>query len=63
MFLGNDLKNKNWSPAEGFYEKSVLKNFAKITEKHLCRGLIFNKDSSWGAATLLQINPGIGVFL
>ena len=25
------------------YEKSVLKNFAKLTRKHLCRGLLFNK--------------------
>ena len=25
------------------YKKSVLKNFAKLTRKHLCRGLLFNK--------------------
>ena len=26
-----------------FYKKSVLKNFAKFTGKHLCQSLVFNK--------------------
>ena len=26
-----------------FVKKSVLRNFAKLTEKHLCQGLFFNK--------------------
>ena len=26
-----------------FYKKSVLKNFAKFTRKHLCQSLFFNK--------------------
>ena len=54
MFLGNNLKNQKLS--------DVVKNFAKITEKHMCWGLSFNKDSFWGPATLLQRNSGIGVF-
>ena len=33
-------------PWEVFYKKSVLKNFAKFTEKHLCQGLSFNKVAS-----------------
>ena len=28
-------------PWEVFYKKSVLKNFAKFTEKHLWQGLLF----------------------
>ena len=30
-------------PWEVFYKKSVLKNFAKFTEKHLWQSLFFNK--------------------
>ena len=30
-------------PLEMFYEKGVLKNFAKFTGKHLCQSLFFNK--------------------
>ena len=30
-------------PPELFYKKSVLKNFAKFTRKHLCQSLFFNK--------------------
>ena len=29
-------------PSEAFYKKSVLKNFAKFTRKHLCQGLFYN---------------------
>ena len=28
---------------EVFYEKGVLRNFAKFTGKHLCQSLFFNK--------------------
>ena len=40
--------NKNFlkQPQEVFYNKSVLKNFAKFTEKHLCQSLLFNKVAS-----------------
>ena len=30
-------------PPEVFYEKGVLRNFAKFTRKHLCQSLFFNK--------------------
>ena len=30
-------------PPEVFFKKSVLKNFANFTGKHLCRSLFFNK--------------------
>ena len=30
-------------PPKLFYKKSVLRNFAKFTGKHLCQGLFFNK--------------------
>ena len=30
-------------PPEVFYEKDVLRNFAKLTEKHLCQGLFLIK--------------------
>ena len=35
-------------PPEVFYEKGVLRNFAKFTEKHLCQGLFFNKVADLG---------------
>ena len=47
-FLGNDLKNP-----EVVYKKDAFKNFTKVTEKHLCRGLSFNKDLCRGPLTLL----------
>ena len=31
------------SRPEVFCKKSVLRNFAKFTRKHLCQGLVFNK--------------------
>ena len=34
--------------------KSVLRNFAKFTGKHLCQGLFFNKVTSLRLATLLK---------
>ena len=36
---------KEEEPPEVFCEKSVLRNFAKFTEKHLCQSLFFNKAS------------------
>ena len=35
------------------------KTFTKITEKHLWRGLLLDKDSELGPATLLQKHAGI----
>ena len=41
------LKEKNnvyWEqPPDAFYKKGVLKNFAKLTGKHLFQGLFLNK--------------------
>ena len=56
MLLDNNLP-------EGFWKKCAFKNFAKITEKHLCQGLFLNKVSGSGSATLLQIHSSIGAFL
>ena len=30
-------------PPEMFFKKGVLRNFAKLTGKHLCQSLFFNK--------------------
>ena len=35
-------------------KKSVLKNFVKLTGKHLCQSLLFNKVAGWRPATLLK---------
>ena len=35
-------------PPEVFYEKGVLGNLAKLTEKHLCQSLFFNKVAGLG---------------
>ena len=35
-------------------EKGVLKNFAKLTGKHLCQSLFFNEVADLGPATLLK---------
>ena len=40
--LLNSLLMQKQSP-EVFHKKSVLRNFAKFTEKHLCQSLFFNK--------------------
>ena len=37
-----------------FYEKSILKSFAKFTGKHLRRSLFFNKVTGFRSATLLK---------
>ena len=40
-------------PPEVFYKKGVLKNFTKLTGKHLRQSLFFNKDVGLTRATLL----------
>ena len=40
------------SRPEVFYKKGVLRNFTKLTVKHLCQSLFFNKAA--GPATLLK---------
>ena len=39
----NDELKLQKQPPEVFYEKSVSKNFAKFTAKHLCQSPFFNK--------------------
>ena len=41
-------------PPEVFYEKGVLRNFKKITGKHPCQSLFFNKVAGLRSATLLE---------
>ena len=41
----------------------VLKNFAKLTGKHLCQSRFFNKVTDLRPATLLKRVPGTVVFL
>ena len=41
-------------PPEVFSRKRVLRNFAKLTGKHLCKGLVFNKVEGLSPATLLK---------
>ena len=44
-------------------KKGVLENFAKLTGKHRCQSLFFNKVAGLRPATLLKRNSGTGVFL
>ena len=39
---------------EMFCKIGVLRNFAKVTEKHLCQSLFFNKVASLRPTTLLK---------
>ena len=39
---------------EVYYKKDVLKNFAKLTEKHLCQSPFFNKIAGLRPASLLK---------
>ena len=39
---------------EVFFKKSVLRNFAKFTRKHLCQRLFFNKVAGLWPATILK---------
>ena len=42
--LGAKFNRKRSSRPEVFYEKGVLINVAKFTEKHLCRSLFIKKE-------------------
>ena len=55
MFLGNDRK--------GFCKKHVFKNFAKITEKHMCRGLFLTKIQAGGLQLYCKVTPVLLFFL
>ena len=59
--------NRGEGPSEaatvGFYKKSVLKIYAKYTEKHLRQSLFFNKVAGLRLTTLLKGDSGTSVFL
>ena len=40
--------------SEGFLKKSVMRNFAKFTRKHVCRNLFFDKVKHCRSATSLK---------
>ena len=44
------------------WTKNVLRNFTKLTRKHLCQSLFFNKVATLSAATSLKKDSGTGVF-
>ena len=50
-------------PQEVFYKKVVLKNFAKLTGKHLRQSLFFSKVVGLRPATLIKRHSGTGFFL
>ena len=49
--FSQDIKEQ---PPKVFFEKVVLKSFAKFTGKHLCGILVFNKVAGLRSATLLK---------
>ena len=49
-FSGEDRSSR----PEVFYEKGVLRNFARFTGNHLCQSLFFNKVAGLRPATLLK---------
>ena len=51
------------SRPEVFCKKDFLRNFAKLTGKHLCQGLFYNKVAGLRPATLLKRDSNKGVFL
>ena len=64
--LNSQIKTRSSHP-EVFLSEGVLKNFAKFTEKHLCRSLLFNKVTGWKPETVRGNHWGssvnnIGVF-
>ena len=48
---------------QGVLSKKILKNFERLTGKHLCQSLLFNKVAGLGPASLLKKRLRIGVFL
>ena len=44
-------------PPEVFFEKGVLRNFAKFTGKNLCKSLFFNKFAGLRPSLLLKKRP------
>ena len=54
LSLPNRICLSRSSRPDVFYEKGVLKDFAKFTRKHLCQGLFFNKVAELRPTTLLK---------
>ena len=52
-------------PPEVFYENSILENFAKFTEKHLCLVRVYSliKLQALDLQSHLKRDSGTGVFL
>ena len=50
------------SLSEVFYKKSVLKNFGKLTRKHLCRSVFFKKVGNLHPAALFKRHSCTGGF-
>ena len=44
-------------------KKCVLRNFIKITGKHLCQSLFFNEVAGLRPVTFIKRDSGTGVFL
>ena len=55
-FLRTTFFTDRSSCPEVFCKKGVLRNFAKLTGKHLCQNLFFNKVAGLRPATLLKIS-------
>ena len=49
-----NLSKLRSSRPEVFCKKGALRNFAKLTGKHLCQSLFFNKVAGLRPATLLK---------
>ena len=64
-FIVRNLKivNVHKQPPGGVLLKVVLRNFAKLTGKHLCQSLFFNKVAGLGLELYLKRDSGTGVFL
>ena len=56
FFGGNFWRTFFWLN-KVFCKKSVPKNFAKFTEKHLCQSLIFNKVAGVSLKKIMRMKP------
>ena len=60
IFLARDVRNSLRSCS---VKKSVIKNFASFTRKHLCWSLFLIKLQSWSPAFLLKRDSNRAIFL
>ena len=54
FILWTRLNDTQKQPSQVFCEKGILRNFTKLTGKHLCQSLFFNKIAGLSPATLLK---------